>query len=366
MRKALILGGYGNFGKRIAKALTKSDIPVVIAGRDRAKAENFVRDLPAGSAEPAAFDALRDLPSQLRALQPGVVVNTCGPFQTSGYAIAEACIEAGVPYVDLADGRHFVTGMADFHARAEARGIAVISGASTVPGLSSAVIEHYRADFSELQTLQYGISPGQKAERGLATTQGILTYVGRPLRAFAGDERPSYGWQGLYRQSFPEMGSRWMANCDIPDLDLFPKIYDLRSIRFSAGLELTPLHLGLWGLSGLVRLGVPLNLPGWADLLLRASNLFDRFGSADGGMFMILKGLGHDGQPLTRRWFIIAKNGEGPQIPTIPAIILARKAVQGSLDFRGAGACVGLVTLDEYLNELRGFPIRTFSDTTTG
>ena len=44
-----------------------------------------------------------------------------------------------------------------------------------------------------MHSLRYGISPGQKAERGLATTEGILTYVGKPLRAFAGDDGPPYG-----------------------------------------------------------------------------------------------------------------------------------------------------------------------------
>ena len=153
-----------------------------------------------------------------------------------------------------------------------------------------------------------------------------------------------------------------MANCDVPDLDLFPQIYGLRSVRFSAGLELAPLHLGLWLLSWIVRLGVPLGLPGWAAWLLRTSNLFDRFGSADGGMFMILEGKDHAGLPLVQRWFIIATDGMGPQIPTIPAIILARKAAKGLTGFTGPSACVGLVSLEEYLAELAEFPVQTLSD----
>lgn len=364
MDKVLILGGYGNFGKRIAEALTKSGVPVIIAGRDAARAQAFARALPEGTAEVAAFDAQKALSEQLARFRPAVVVNTCGPFQTSNSSIPARCIAAGVHYIDLADGRDFVTGIAKLDADAQAKGVAVISGASTVPGLSSAVIEHFRGEFSQLHSLRYGISPGQKAERGLATTRGIMTYVGKPLRAFAGDDAPSYGWQGIYRQDFPVLGPRWMANCDIPDLDLFPATYGFRSIRFSAGLELAPLHLGLWALSWAVRLGLPLNLPALAPQLLRASNLFDGLGSADGGMFMILDGLDHAGQARTRRWFIIAKDGEGPRIPTVPAIVLARKAARGQLGFSGARACVGLVTLEDYLAELAPFPIENFSDST--
>ena len=121
--------------------------------------------------------------------------------------------------------------------------------------------EYYASEFEVIDELIYGISPGQKAERGLATTQAILTYVGRPLRPFAGVKSVVYGWQNLYRQNYPELGRRWMANYDIPDLDLLPSRYDIKSIRFSAGLELSLLHLGQWGLGWLARLGVPLDLP---------------------------------------------------------------------------------------------------------
>ena len=362
MRKVLILGGYGNFGRRIARALTKSGVPVVIAGRNGASASAFADELPGNLAEAAAFDAQRDLGEHLARIRPAVVVNTCGPFQTSNYAIAENCIEAGVHYVDLADGRDFVGGISRLDDRARTRGVAVVSGASTVPCLSSAVLERFRDEFSAIDSLRFGISPGQKAERGLATTQGIMTYVGKPLRAFAGDDAPSYGWQGIHRQDFPVLGRRWMANCDIPDLDLLPAAYGLGAIRFSAGLELAPLHLGLWALSWAVRMGLPLNLPRLAPLLLRASNVFNAFGSADGGMFMIFQGKDLAGRPQVRRWFIIAKDGEGPQIPTIPAIVLARKAALGTSALKGATACVGLVALDEYLAELTAFPIETYSD----
>lgn len=355
----LILGGYGNFGKRIARALAADGVSVVIAGRSRDKAEELAKQLPDGLAEVACFDAKTELDAALEGIKPSVVINTCGPFQDSDYGVAESCIRAGVHYIDLADGRDFVTGITALDAAARARGVAVISGASSVPGLSSAVVEHFREEFSSIDSLQYGISPGQKAERGLATSQGILTYVGKPLRPFAGEAKGIYGWQGLYRQEYPELGRRWMANCDIPDLDLFPERYGIKSIQFSAGLELPVLHLGLWGLSWLVRLGLPLNLPRYAGLLLKASNWFNRFGSADGGMHVILRGRGREGAPHIRRWFIIAKNGHGPCIPTVPAIVLARKLAQGERLAAGAYACVGLVGLEEYLAELEGLDIVT-------
>lgn len=357
-RTILILGGAGNFGKRIAAALAGKQLPVIIAGRNLAKAQALARTLP--QAHAVQLDIGTDWWGIVAQQRPAVVINTCGPFQGRDYRVAEQCIAQGVHYVDLADGRGFVTGITALDKAAKAAGVAVISGASTVPGLSSAVLEALGREFSTIERMRYSISPGQRAERGLATTQGILSYVGKKLSPWPGQRHPVYGWQDMYQQEYPELGKRWVANCDIPDVDLLPNRYGVKHIQFSAGLELWPLHLGLWGLSWLVRLGLPLDLPSFAAQLLKMSNWFDRFGTASGGMHMLLQGTGHDGQPLERNWCIVAHQGHGPHIPTIPAIILAERLSRGMLQLVGAMPCCGLVGLEDYLNELCAYDIAVF------
>ena len=359
MRTVLILGGYGNFGKRIAAALAAKGVDFVIAGRTAEKAKALA-DALGKHAGFATFDVNSDLADQLVRLKPAVVVNTCGPFQEADYGVAETCIEAGVNYVDLADGRDFVTGITVLDERAKASGVAVVSGASTVPGLSSAVLEHQASLFSRIDRLSFGISPGQRAERGLATTRGIMSYVGKPLKPFPGFRQPAFGWQDLYRQHYPVLGKRWMANCDIPDLDLLPPRYGISQIRFSAGLELSLLHLGLWGLSWLVRAGLPLNLPGLAGRLLTMSDWFNGLGSGDGGMHMVMEGVDRNGERAVRKWFIVARDGTGPHIPTIPAVLLAERQARGDRLVPGAYPCLGLVKLEDYLAELKPLGIETF------
>ena len=357
--RVLILGGYGNFGKRIAQLLTGHGIAVIIAGRDRHKAAEVVSLLPAGLSEIATFDANFELDGQLNALRPGVVINTCGPFQGAGYGIARTCIAAGVHYIDLADGRDFVAGIGHLDGAARQHGVAVISGASTVPALTSAVIEQFRDRFATTEALSFGISPGQKAERGLATTQGILSYIGKKLAPCAGYPT-RYGWQDLYRQTYPDIGARWMANCDIPDLDLLPPRYGIKRIRFSAGIENPALHLGLWLASWWVRLGMPADFAGHASTMLKFSHWFDILGSADGGMHIILEGRDKSGRPLTIKWFIVALDGDGPYIPVIPAVILTRRISNGNPISPGVTPCMGMVSLSDYLDELKPFKIKTY------
>jgi hypothetical protein len=357
MNKILVLGGYGTFGKRISTQLAKAGYNVVIAGRDATKAKDLATKL---KAEVAIFDINTEFRQHIETLKPKVVINSCGPFQNANYSVAKICIEFGVHYLDIADDRKFVCGITELDHLAKQSNVLIVSGASTVPCLTSAVVDAFKDEFSEIESLKYGISPGQKTERGLATTKSILSYLGKELEPAAGKIR--YGWQDLYRQDFPELGKRWMANCDIPDLNLFPLRYKLKSIQFSAGTESTILHFGIWAVSWLIRLGLPVNLGKYAAELLRFSHYFDFLGSADGGMHVIIKGKNHKGEAHQKKWFIIAKNGDGPQIPCIPTIILAKKLVNDEITLTGAMPCVGIILLSEYLRELEGFAISFYED----
>jgi len=234
----------------------------------------------------------------------------------------------------------------------------VITGASTVPCLSSAVIEAYRSQFESLDHLDFGICPGQGAERGLATTQAILSYVGKPLAPYAG-VKSSYGWQGLRGHRFPNLGLRLISDCDIPYLDLLPQAYGLKSVRFGAGLELWPLHLGLWGLSWLVRWGLIPSLKPLAKPMLQIADLFNGLGSDDGGMFMRLTGTGLDQKAKTINWHIEAFKGDGPHIPTIAAILLAQLLVSSDNSLKsGAMSAMGLIGLEAYIEALKAFNIQ--------
>ena len=80
----------------------------------------------------------------LKRRQADILINATGPYQAQDYRLARTCIAAGVHYLDLADAREFVTGIVDLDAEARHAGVLVVSGASTVPGLSAAVVDLMR------------------------------------------------------------------------------------------------------------------------------------------------------------------------------------------------------------------------------
>lgn len=357
MKRVLVIGGYGNFGSVISRSLAKEEnINLVIAGRSLVKAQLLAKEL---DAEAVTIDIQSNIQKSLKNIKPDIVIHTSGPFQSQGYEVAEACIECGSHYIDLADGREFVSKISHFNQKAEESGKLVISGASSVPCLTSALIDHYRSEFKVIEKVDYGITTAQKTTRGVATTAAILSYTGKSFKTLLdGKYRDLYGWQGLRAKKYSGLGWRLLGNCNVPDLELFPKRYPgLKTIKFYAGLELPFIHVTLWALSWLVRIGLVKNLVPSAPILLKLSFLFDWLGSANSGFHMSLSGQDESGKDKTIHFELTAKSGDGPFIPCMPAILLAKKLAKGELKDKGAMPCIGLITRDEYLNALSSLDI---------
>jgi len=223
--KTVVLGGYGNFGARICRALAlRPEIELIIAGRNQARAARLANNI-GGRATAATIDAADPaLSQQLRSLGAELVIHTAGPFQQQGYAVPLATAQAGAHYIDLADGRRFVC---DFeHACGDAfrrQGRTAVTGASTVPSLSSAVVDALSAGWRGIDRIDVCIAPAQTAPRGVATMAAVLDYCGAPINVWEdGAWTVRYGWDAPQAETFLGMRPRRGALCDIPDLEIFP------------------------------------------------------------------------------------------------------------------------------------------------
>src|SRR5690606_1714050 len=152
-------------------------------------------------------------PDALRATGARVVINASGPFQAQDYTVARAAIEAGCHYLDLADARAFVTGITALEGAARDANVLVASGASSVPGLSSAVVRPPAGRLATVDTIDIGISPGNSFHPGEATTASVLSQAGKPFTMLRdGRMEITHGWQGLRRHAFPGLGTRWISD----------------------------------------------------------------------------------------------------------------------------------------------------------
>jgi len=352
--RVVVLGGMGNFGARICRALADTPAIHCIAAGRSAKA----------SPHSAALDIhATDFAPQLAALKPDLVIHCAGPFQGQDYRVAEAACAAGAHYIDLSDGRDFVAGFSGaLDARAKAAGICAISGASSVPGLSSAVVDRLAQDFDKIDDIHIAIAPGQQAPRGEATLQAVFGYAGAPVQRMKhGRWQQAHGWQDIRRLRFAGLGTRWAATCDVPDLALFPQRYaGVKTVEFRAALELKSQHAVLWGAAALRRMGLPLPLERHAGWLNRiSSRLLDHFGSPHGGMLVRVAGIRPDGRHGVSRWSLTAPDGNGPEIPCMATLLLAQQLANGTLTARGAMPCMGLLTLDAFAPHFEKWGMRT-------
>ncbi|HTV86292.1 MAG TPA: saccharopine dehydrogenase NADP-binding domain-containing protein [Dyella sp.] len=366
--RILLIGATGVFGARIAERLAhNARFELILAGRTPKALERLRDEIGDATLRVAVIDVnAGDLETSLRDCAPGMVIHAAGPFQAQDYRVAKACIACGSDYVDLADGRDFVAGIGTLDAKAREAGCLLVSGASTVPALSSAVVDHLRDRFSLLTAIDHAISPGNRTPRGDATVAAILGYCGRRMAVWRnGAWHVGFGWLSTRRVRFMS-GPRWVGLCDVPDLALFPERYrGVRRVTFRAGLELRRLHFGTWLLAWLVRLGLVKHLARHASRLRRISEWFLHAGTDEGGMVVALQGLDVHQRPLHLRWSLHAQAGHGPHIPAMPAVLLARKKAEGSLKVSGAMPCMGLFDLDEALSALGDDEIRATLDVLT-
>jgi len=346
MKTVTVLGGSGIFGGRVARALAATEgLHVRVAGRHGARGEPFARDFGARFVRVAL-----DEPSTFAAALDGctLLIHAAGPFQGRDYAVARACIERGVHYLDLADAREFVGGIGVLDAAARERGVFVGSGASSLPAITHALIAEIAGEFTHIVELDLALSPGNQNPRGAATIRAILGSIGAPMRVWIdGAWRTRRGWGDRARLEFPPpVGWRAVHNCPVPDLDLFPAAFNARTVRFRAGLELAVFNRVLGALAMLRRLRVVPPLAGLAPIALHVSLWFFARGSKNGALAVWARGRDHDGRSIVRRIALVTAD-DGPATPSAPAILLAKKLLLGPGIPPGARSCMGLLTLAE-------------------
>lgn len=351
--KVLILGGYGTFGGRLIHLLSDiEDIDILVAGRSPSKAQAFC-DAYQGSARIGALALDRaDIAAALAHHAPDLVVDASGPFQDYGsdrYCVIDACIAAGVDYMDLADGADFVECVAAFDPAARDADVFVLSGVSSFPVLTAAVLADMATRF-EIADVEGGIAPSPYAGVGPNVLRAVLGYAGEPVKLTRGG-RATIG-RGLVetrRKTISVPGhlplrSTRFSLVDVPDLRLIPPVYPrMRNIWMGAGPRPEVLHRVLNTLARLRSLGLVPRLSPLAGLCHWILNAM-KFGEHRGGMYVWAQST--TGQAET--WHLIAEGDDGPLIPSMAIEGLIRNLRKGHRPEPGARSGIGALSLADY------------------
>jgi len=138
----LLLGAAGNSGRLIAAELAARGLSVRLAGRRRGPLEDLARALAAdGATTDVRTVDLSDAASLAEAIAgTGVVLSTIGPFTRQAEPVIDACLAAGVPYVDIANEWPAVRGLLDRDEQARAHAVTLVTGAGFGPAATETLV----------------------------------------------------------------------------------------------------------------------------------------------------------------------------------------------------------------------------------
>ena len=354
--KIMILGGYGVFGGRLVELL--SDLPCIellICGRSLARARDFcLRYRGQARVVPVELDRGKIADGLLR-MRPALVVDASGPFQGYGgarYDVIAACIAARIDYLDFADAADFVFDVERFNEAAREAGVFVLSGVSSFPVLTAAVLREMSKEM-DIVAVEGGIAPSPFAGVGLNVMRAVMSYAGAPVKLLRGGARAhGIGLAESMRYTIAVPGrlplrSIHFSLVDVPDLQVLPPEHpSMTDIWMGAGPTPEILHRVLNLLArARATFGLP-SLEPFSRLFYTVLNVM-RFGEHRGGMFVRVRGIS-DGHPVERSWHLLAEGDDGPYIPSMAIEAIIRKLIAGVRPEAGARSGAQALKLADY------------------
>jgi hypothetical protein len=343
MSGVIVFGGYGTFGAHVCRELARLAVPLVVAGRDAARAEAFARSLGPGcrglAADVSRPDSCRDA---LRG--QAVAVNCAGPFGRFDATLLDACLDAGCHYADIADDRGYVRLVRGHGDRFRERGLTAAYGCSSLPAISGALALFARDGAAAApERARVTLFIGNDNPKGAAAVGSLLAGLGRPIAA------PQGALRGFRDREVvplpPPFGRRAVFNFDSPEYDLFPTLLGVRSVSVKVGFEL---RLATYSFALLALLGSGYG-PRTARLLELPGQAFRRFGCSGGAVMTEL--FFPDG---SARRAALAGRRDGQRMAALPCALVAGALAEGRVTVRGAATAYECLGAAELLERLRG------------
>jgi short subunit dehydrogenase-like uncharacterized protein len=175
-RGVLLYGASGYTGSLVARAAAARALPLVVAGRSAERLETLGGELGCEiRVAPLDGSALRAAISDA-----AVVVNAAGPFSSTAKPIVQACIDAGVHYLDISGEVDSIEAVSAYDRAARDAGVMLMPavGFDVVPSDCLAARVHRR--LPDARHLRIGLAGLDLVSRGSART--ILAELGRGVR----------------------------------------------------------------------------------------------------------------------------------------------------------------------------------------
>ncbi|MEX2310622.1 MAG: saccharopine dehydrogenase NADP-binding domain-containing protein [Pirellulales bacterium] len=312
MKRIIVVGGLGQFGRTIAEQLRRRQLPVQIASR------SATADLQVDANDAASIRS---------ALRPGdLVIDAAGPFDVRSTALVEAATDLGCDVIDINDDLRYAEAILRLERRIESAGIRVLSSASTVSAVAAAVVQHSGIATPHRVTVCLVPASHHSANAGAALS--LIRSLGRLVRVLRdGRLQEQIGWRESRRFQMPAplgtVNGRLFESADVVYL---PRIWP--TLRDAAMYVDTNIP----GVNSLLRLAA--RWPAARHFLERHVDLSTRiartFGRAAGGVGYEIE----DAGGRVARYAVVSdKNSFVTAVA--PAVLAARAIAEGRFPRRG-------------------------------
>ena len=153
--RVLALGGYGTFGRFVARNLCASDLvtEIAIAGRNLDAAKKFANEL-GSKARAVKVDALSEAEIREAAQSSDLLVNTAGPDYLVSYPAARAAIQVGSDYCDLCADVNATERLLKLDHDAKAQDVTILLGMGAAPGQTNLMMKHASSQLDNVEDVR--------------------------------------------------------------------------------------------------------------------------------------------------------------------------------------------------------------------
>ena len=228
MKRILIVGGYGEAGKAIARLLLRhTDTEITIAGRRGEQASRCAEELcsESQSARANAQEVDASDPDQVRRTVAGFdLVVLATPTVQHVRVVAEAAIVSGADFLDIQISPARLPVLLALEPQAHAAGRLIITEAGAHPGLASAVVRFAHAQLGPLRAARVAMRMNVVFP---AVTEALLEFA-RDLLNYRCVEYRDGGWHSVSSWSTrrvdfgPQMGAHPCIPIEMPELLSLP------------------------------------------------------------------------------------------------------------------------------------------------
>jgi saccharopine dehydrogenase-like protein len=183
----LLLGAAGSSGRLVGRELAARGFSIRLAGRRLEPLAGLADELSAAgtTVDSVALDVMDAAALRAAVAQARLVLTTVGPFVRYAGPVLDACLEARISYVDIANEFTAVRGVLERDAQLRTGGITAVTGAGFGPGGSESLVLGLVKELGETPELvrvatvpaNSHVSAGVRETIAALLPEGATTYV---------------------------------------------------------------------------------------------------------------------------------------------------------------------------------------------